>query len=75
MASFQKIVLISAIIILIIALLIIGITLIYSKNTNWPPNIPSCPDWWLMDGSGNNQKCINITDGDFDNKTLYYLNL
>ena len=62
MASFQKIVLVSAIVFLIIALIIIGISLHYSRDTNWPPNIASCPDWWIMDGSGNNQKCINRKD-------------
>ena len=62
MGRFQKIVLISAILILIIALLIIGVSLIYYKKTNWPPNVSACPDWWVLDGSGNNQKCINIKD-------------
>jgi len=62
MASFQKIVLISAIIFLIIALIIIGISLHYSKDNNWPPSTAPCPDWWVMDGSGNDQKCINRKD-------------
>jgi hypothetical protein len=62
MASFQKIVLISAIIILIVALVFIGISLHYSRNKVWPPTVASCPDWWIMDGSGNNTNCINIKD-------------
>ena len=63
MGSFQKFVLICAIVILIIALIIIGITLSYSnKNYVWPPNVPACPDWWVLDGSGNNQKCMNVKD-------------
>jgi hypothetical protein len=63
MESFQKFVLISAIVILIIALIIIGITLTYSnKRYAWPPNVPACPDWWVLDGSGNNQKCLNVKD-------------
>lgn len=62
MGSFQKMVLLIAVIILIIALLIIGISLIYSKKNNWPPNIAQCPDWWVMDGSGNRAKCINVKD-------------
>lgn len=62
MASFQKIVLLTAIIFLIVALVIIGISLHYSRDLVWPPTIASCPDWWVMDGSGNNQKCINIKD-------------
>jgi hypothetical protein len=61
--GFQKIVLFAAIIILIITLVVIGIALSSSKNNRaWPPNVPSCPDWWVSDGSGNRSKCINIKD-------------
>jgi hypothetical protein len=62
MGSFQKIVLMIAVVILILALLIIGMSLIYSKKKTWPPNVASCPDWWVMDGSGNRAKCINVKD-------------
>ena len=61
--GFQKIVLISAIIALIVTLVIIGITLSYKKsNVVWPPMLPSCPDYWISDGSGNKAKCINVQD-------------
>ena len=62
MEGFQKIVLFSAIIILIIALVIIGISLTQSTNQTWPPMTPACPDYWLIDGSGNNTRCINQKD-------------
>jgi hypothetical protein len=62
MASFQKIVLIVAIVVLIVALVIIGIALTYASNDTWPPMIPGCPDYWVMDGSGNNATCTNIKD-------------
>jgi hypothetical protein len=62
MASFQKIVVIAAIVILIIALAIIGIALKKSVNNDWPPIIPDCPDYWIGDGSGNNASCINVKD-------------
>ena len=62
MEAFQKIVLFSAIIILIIALVIIGIALMYSKNQVWPPMTPECPDYWVSDGSGNNTTCTNVKD-------------
>ena len=62
MEGFQKIVLFSAIIILIIALVFIGIALMYSKNQVWPPMTPGCPDYWVMDGSGNNATCTNVQD-------------
>jgi len=62
MRGFQKIVLFSAIIVLIIALIIIGITLSYGQKQQWPPVITSCPDYWTLDGSGNNTTCINVKD-------------
>jgi hypothetical protein len=63
MEGFQKIVLFSAIIILIITLVFIGVALSYSKdNQTWPPMTPECPDYWTIDGSGNNGICINVKD-------------
>jgi hypothetical protein len=62
MGSFQKIVLLCAVVILIISLLVIGIVLSVSKKKNWPPSVSACPDWWIVDGSGNRQKCINVKD-------------
>jgi hypothetical protein len=61
MEGFQKIVLITAIIILIIALIFIGISLSSQmSNQQWPPLVATCPDYWTMDGSGNNSKCRNV---------------
>lgn len=62
MEGFQKFVLFSAIAILIFALVIIGISLTNSIDNNWPPMISSCPDYWTVDGSGNNTQCINTKD-------------
>ena len=62
MESFQQFILFSAIIILIIALVFIGMALTYSKEQKWPPMTPECPDYWLVDGSGNNTTCINMKD-------------
>jgi hypothetical protein len=62
MEGFQKFVLFSAIIILIVALIFIGIALSYSTDTTWPPMTPECPDYWTIDGSGNNTNCINVKD-------------
>ena len=63
MEGFQKIVLYSAIIILIIALVMIGISLSNAKDSQvWPPVVPQCPDYWVADGSGNNATCINLKD-------------
>ena len=62
MEGFQKIVLFTAIIILIIALVFIGIALTYAKDQHWPPMIPQCPDYWTIDGSGNNTTCTNTKD-------------
>ena len=60
MEAFQKFVLFAAIIILIIALVFIGISLSYAKDKQWPPMVPDCPDYWSIDGSGNNARCINV---------------
>lgn len=63
MEGFQKIVLYSAIIILIISLVIIGISLSYAKDNNtWPPTVSQCPDYWSIDGSGNDARCVNNKD-------------
>jgi hypothetical protein len=35
----------------------------YAKNSEeWPPIISDCPDYWMIDGSGNNAKCVNVKD-------------
>ena len=62
MEGFQKIILFSAIIILIISLVFIGIALKYATNQEWPPMTAKCPDYWIFDGSGNNANCINVKD-------------
>jgi hypothetical protein len=62
MEDFQKFVLFAAIIILIIALVFIGVALKQTKDQDWPPIVSDCPDYWLIDGSGNNTTCTNIKD-------------
>jgi hypothetical protein len=62
MNYFQKIILIIAIVVLIISLIVIGFSIQNTKNNVWPPLIPSCPDYWTIDGSGNDTKCINVKD-------------
>lgn len=61
MEGFQKIVLISAIVILIIALVLIGMALSSGEET-WPPIKAECPDYWVSDGSGNATTCTNVKD-------------
>jgi hypothetical protein len=61
MNGFQKVVLSAAIIILILALIFIGIALSNAKDSStWPPIVAQCPDYWEMDGSGNNATCNNV---------------
>jgi hypothetical protein len=62
MNSFQKIILIIAIVILIICLIVIGFSINNTKNNVWPPVVPNCPDYWVIDRSSNNTTCINIKD-------------
>jgi len=57
--SFQKIVLIIAVILLIITLVIIGIALAQAKSDeSWPPLTGDCPDYWV-DASGEGAQCVN----------------
>ena len=56
MDTFQKGVLFSAIIILLISLIFIGLLLGYAKDETWPPVVSACPDYWTMNKLG---KCVN----------------
>ena len=60
MEAFQKIILFGSIIILIIALVFIGVSLSYTKDQQWPPMTPECPDYWTLTGSGKNATCVNV---------------
>lgn len=62
MEGFQKFILFAAIIILTITLIVIGVALSSASDTTWPPMTPDCPDYWIIDGSGNNATCINVKD-------------
>ena len=61
--KFNKTILFSAIVILIIALIVIGIMLRYAMfNASYPPVISDCPDYWDVSLNSNNQiNCINIS--------------
>ena len=62
MGSFQKIILIIALIVLLISLLFIGVSIQSSRNKDWPPMVPSCPDYWVSQGTDKDAKCINVHD-------------
>lgn len=59
METFQKIVLVTAIVVLIVALTIIGIALKYPSEKQWPPVVSKCPDYWEMEGPSDAPLCIN----------------
>jgi hypothetical protein len=59
MQSFQKVVLISAIVVLILVLIFIGFVLNNAKESVWPPIVGECPDYWV-DMSGNGSMCTNV---------------
>jgi hypothetical protein len=68
--NFQRIVIIIAIIMLIIAMIFIGYAL-YGQHTDiaWPPeNTPTCPDFWTVNPDG--KTCKNET-GMPNNKCEY----
>jgi hypothetical protein len=62
METFQKIVLYSAIIILILALVVIGVLITSKEETVWPPVVPECPDWWKAQKQGDQSVCVNMKD-------------
>ena len=50
--NFQKIVLIILIIILIVSLVFIGMQIKKSNSKQaWPPLVPQCPDFWVVDAT------------------------
>jgi hypothetical protein len=60
--NFQRIVIIIAIIMLIVAMVFIGYALyLQSSDVAWPPKIPKCPDYWTLDASGNCIKPAGFT--------------
>lgn len=51
--NFQRIVIIIAIIMLIVAMVFIGYALYrQSSDVAWPPKIPNCPDYWTANADG-----------------------
>ena len=62
MDGFKKMLIFVSIIILLIVLVIIGTALSFAKDETWPPLVPSCPDYWTLDGSGNDAKCVDVKD-------------
>jgi hypothetical protein len=65
MSTFQTTVMSIAIILLIICLIFVGIALYRNKytNTEFPPIIASCPDFWSDESDKKNgSKCVNTRD-------------
>ena len=57
--SFQKAVLMIAVVFLIFFLVLIGVALKNSSSdADWPPIVGNCPDYWV-DLSGNGSECFN----------------
>ena len=50
--NFQRIVLTIAIVMLIAAMIFIGYALYQkSSDVSWPPEVPTCPDFWKIESS------------------------
>ncbi len=59
-ATFQKIVLTIAIVLLIFLLITINLSLTAAASSRpWPPITTNCPDYW-EDYSGNGSQCVNV---------------
>jgi hypothetical protein len=52
--NFQRVIIIIAIIMLIVAMIFIGYALYNQSNAvgAWPPEKPMCPDFWTVDSDG-----------------------
>ena len=60
--NFQRIVLTIAIVMLIAAMIFIGYSLYQkSSDVSWPPEVPTCPDFWTIDSSSSPAKCKKPT--------------
>lgn len=61
--KFNKTILFSAIVILIIVLIIVGVMLHYAMlNADYPPVISDCPDYWDVSLNSNNEViCNNVS--------------
>jgi hypothetical protein len=60
--SFQKIITLVAVTVLVISLVIIGVPTGYGTDENWPPIVAECPDYWVLKGGKESSKCINVRD-------------
>lgn len=61
MNTFQLIVIITALCLLIISLLVIGFIMYKSKfNKKYPPVVADCPDYWIDESDGDTSKCVNV---------------
>ena len=60
MATFQSITMVVAGVLLVLCLIYIGVSLYNSKyNTQFPPVIADCPDYWLDMSDGDSSRCVN----------------
>ena len=75
MATFQNIVMIVAIIMLIICLIFVGTALYNQKfTTAFPPVVADCPDYWLDKSDGDSSNCENVKNlgSDSCSKTMNF---
>ena len=75
MATFQNIVMIIAIIMLIICLILVGVALYNQKYSSaFPPVVADCPDYWLDKSNGDSSNCENVKNlgSDSCSKTMNF---
>tara|TARA_B100001093_G_C26228547_1_gene759238 strand:+ start:126 stop:503 length:378 start_codon:yes stop_codon:yes gene_type:complete len=58
--GFSKTILIIAFVLLVISLVVIGLMIRSAvSNSQFPPEVSICPDWWTSEISGNDVLCIS----------------
>ncbi len=61
MNGFQKTVLIVAIVILMLALIVLGVLIYNSRNSDaYPPDIGNCPDYFELRQNQGKEMCFNV---------------
>ena len=59
--TFQKTVVVIALVMLVLVLVVIGYALYTSKtNDGFPPVLGDCPDYWIANNDGTNNLCLNV---------------
>ena len=58
--DFKYLVLVLAVILLIVCLVFMGIFLMQTRSSEWPPSVKDCPDYWDISNNNGTKSCVDI---------------